>query len=269
VAYPFVESPHVTRTGGRRIDLVVLHTMELDETAGAAERCAAWFRSPAARVSAHYCVDADSIVQCVRDEDVAWTAPGANHDGLQIEHAGWARQTRAQWRDAYSSAMLERSAGLVAELCRRHGIPAAWLYAADLKAGRRGITTHKAVSEAFRRTDHRDPGPGFPAEAYLARVRRRLAGGPPPAALKPPPPTLRRGDGGWLVTRLQRLLRSHGCFPEPAAVDGLFGPITEAAVQAFQELNGLEPDGIVGPLTWRALLALEPARAEARALSAV
>ena len=26
MAYPFVESPHVTKTGGRQIDLIVLHT---------------------------------------------------------------------------------------------------------------------------------------------------------------------------------------------------------------------------------------------------
>ena len=93
MAYPFVESPHVTNTGGRQIDLIVIHTMEMDEKGDTAERCAQWFRNPGARVSAHYCVDADSIVQCVRDQDVAWHAPGANHDGIGIEHAGRAKQT--------------------------------------------------------------------------------------------------------------------------------------------------------------------------------
>jgi hypothetical protein len=165
--------------------------------------------------------------------------------------------------------MLDRSAALAAELCRRYEIPVAWLYAADLKAGRRGLTTHKAVSEAFRRSNHWDPGNGFPVESYLARVRAELGAAPvqPPPPLKPPPQTLRRGDGGWLVKRLQRLLRSHGCFPEPALLDGDFGPITEAAVEAFQELNDLEPDGVVGPLTWHALLTLEPAVPAAEALA--
>jgi N-acetyl-anhydromuramyl-L-alanine amidase AmpD len=256
VAYPFVESPHVTKTGGRQIDLIVIHTMEMDEKGETAENCAEWFRNPNAKVSAHYCVDADSIVQCVRDQDVGWHAPGANHDGIGIEHAGRAKQTGRDWSDAYSAAMLDRSAALVAHLCRTYKIPVTWLYAADLKAGKRGITTHKAVSDAFKRGTHWDPGTGFPVEAYLALVRSKLGEAQPEgtaAVLKPVPPLLRVGSEGWQVKRLQRLLREHRVFPDGADVDGDFGEITEAAVKAFQELNDLNADGIVGPLTWRAL----------------
>ena len=96
VAYPFVASPHVNHTSGRRIDLIVVHTMEMDEKGSTAESCASWFQNPAAGVSAHYCVDADSIVQCVKEEDVAWHAPGANHDGIGIEHAGRREADRAR-----------------------------------------------------------------------------------------------------------------------------------------------------------------------------
>ena len=254
VAYPFVPSPHVTRTGGRRIDLIVVHTMEVDELEDAALRCARWFQHPRSRLSAHYCVDASTIVQCVPDEDVAWHAPGANHDGLGIELAGRAGQSRREWTDPYSSAVLERGALLAAELCRRHSIPAVWLWPSDLRAGRRGITPHAAVSQAFGRSTHYDPGAGFPAERYLRLLRAGLGRNGQSADLKPLPPTLRRGARGWRVQRLQRLLRTHGQLAPPAQLDGIFGSVTERAVRAFQTLQGLEPDGVVGPLTWSALL---------------
>lgn len=53
--------------------------------------------------------------------------------------------------------------------------------------------------------------------------------------------TLRRGDEGPLVTRLQQKL----------GVDaiGKFGPKTEAALMAWQKANGLQADGIAGPFT--------------------
>lgn len=41
-------------------------------------------------------------------------------------------------------------------------------------------------------------------------------------------------------------------------VDGLFGRDTEAAVKRFQGEHGLDDDGVVGPLTWAALLDTEP-----------
>jgi len=39
-----------------------------------------------------------------------------------------------------------------------------------------------------------------------------------------------------------------------AEVDGIYGALTEAAIQQFQRANGLYGDGIVGNLTWRKLI---------------
>lgn len=53
------------------------------------------------------------------------------------------------------------------------------------------------------------------------------------------------------VKELQTLLDKHG-FP-CGEIDGIFGPATDKAVRAFQTVNGLAADGIVGKLTWAAL----------------
>jgi hypothetical protein len=71
-------------------------------------------------------------------------------------------------------------------------------------------------------------------------------------------PVLRRGSQGERVRFLQRLLNDWLAIPPgraPLALDGIFGPRTQAAVVAFQRRNGLPADGIVGSRTWNALQA--------------
>lgn len=167
----FIGSPNFTPATNRGIDLVVIHTIESAEKGDSAESCARWFQSAAAKVSAHYCVDNNSIVQCVKQKDVAWCAPGANHNGIHIEHAGRARQSPAEWRDDYSVDMLIRSAEISAEICRRYSIPVQYLGAAGVKRGLRGITTHAAVSLAFKKSNHTDPGRNFPIVPYIQLVK--------------------------------------------------------------------------------------------------
>ena len=165
--YDFIESPHRTIAEARDISVVVIHTMEIAERAGAAEACAAWFASPISEVSAHYCLDADTTIQCVREEDVAWHARGGNAHSIGVELAGTARQDAHDWSDEYSRAVLERAASLTSEVCARHRIPIRRLHAAGLVAGRSGITGHADVSAAFRKSDHWDPGPAFPWARFL------------------------------------------------------------------------------------------------------
>jgi peptidoglycan hydrolase-like protein with peptidoglycan-binding domain len=70
--------------------------------------------------------------------------------------------------------------------------------------------------------------------------------------LETPQPTLSQGARRPAVRELQLKLNSAGANP-PLKVDGIFGPLTRAAVIAFQEAHDLTTDGIVGPITWAAL----------------
>ncbi|HEX2273610.1 MAG TPA: M64 family metallopeptidase [Acidimicrobiales bacterium] len=63
---------------------------------------------------------------------------------------------------------------------------------------------------------------------------------------------LRRGSRGATVEKLQGVLNAVS--DAGLAEDGDFGPRTDAAVRAFQRTRHLVDDGIVGRLTWRALL---------------
>lgn len=73
-------------------------------------------------------------------------------------------------------------------------------------------------------------------------------------------PTLRYGDRGAAVVSLQRRLT--GLRYDVGAVDGIFGYSTLHGVYAFQKVQGIRVDGIVGPVTWSRLA--RPYRPRAR-----
>lgn len=75
-------------------------------------------------------------------------------------------------------------------------------------------------------------------------------------------PTLRLGDRGNEVESLQRILLSNGFLgaagvrlgnPEAVTVDGVFGAVTESAIQDLQQRYGLPVTGVVDPATWEVL----------------
>ena len=66
-----------------------------------------------------------------------------------------------------------------------------------------------------------------------------------------PWPVVKNGSNGHPIKTLQYLLRARG---HSVAVDGAFGPQTEAAVKAFQASRGLSANGIVDPVVWPVLV---------------
>lgn len=169
----FLQARHYKKADRRIGDVsyVVLHTAEIGESLEGAEALMKACAVNPRVASWHYAVDPDSITQSVHEEDVAYAAPGANRNGIQIELCGTARQSPMEWQDAYSFYLLENAARLVADICLRWELPIVFIPRETLRLPRvKGITTHAEVSKAFGKSDHWDPGPHFPMAHFLQRV---------------------------------------------------------------------------------------------------
>lgn len=155
---------------GQEIRRIYIHDMEAPEGPLTAENVAEYFRRGTKKASAHKCFDNNSAVSCVCNEDTAFQMAGDNSRSLGYEHAGYARQTTAEWLDDYSKACLEISAQQAAIDCKRYAIPIRRLSIPDLRDNAKGLAGHIDGSKAFGQSDHYDPGEFFPWDYYLGRV---------------------------------------------------------------------------------------------------
>lgn len=89
----------------------------------------------------------------------------------------------------------------------------------------------------------------------LFEIASQIENGSRPSPAHPPFPgtILRNGSRGNDVRLIQERLNFIAIYYSdiPSIVaDGIYGPSTERAVLAFQQMLGLTPDGIVGLNTW-------------------
>lgn len=254
----------VTRTNlttrrhvGRRapVSLIAIHTMEAPEAAQTAENVANYFKRVDA--SAHWCVDNDSRVRVVKDEDTAWTLPGANSRSLNIEIAGYAKQDADDWEDEYSIDALEIAAVCAAEWCDKYKIPIRKLTDDQIRSGAKGFVGHVDVNRVYKQSSHWDPGPSFPWSYFLGRVSHYVEqnepGDPKPVDKKPTSWNNKGYSKAYIKTQ-QSLLKDLGLYK--GSVDGILGPQTDAATREFQKKYDLEVDGLPGPQTNKKLVAL-------------
>jgi N-acetylmuramoyl-L-alanine amidase len=66
--------------------------------------------------------------------------------------------------------------------------------------------------------------------------------------------TLKKGDRGREIVDLQTRLSALGYDLGNRGIDGVFGPVTEEAVRAFEQSVGILADGRVGTTTWREIV---------------
>lgn len=262
-------------TGPPRVRRIVIHATcpglpgHQAAAVGQAEATLRYFASPAAGGSAHYITDVATTVRVLDDAAVAWHAPPNRHS-IGIEIGGEARWSRADWEADDVWPAVVRGAELTRDLCAKHGVPMLRVAPDQLRSGVAGICGHVDVSQAWRQSDHSDPGAGFPWDRFMEAV----SGGSMlqsvkilPAAERPKP-TL--GDfplpqGNWFGPESTDP-RNHSGF-DPAdrphvqrlqhrlgvPQDGAYGPRTAGAVAWWQTRLGLTPDRLVGAQTWAVL----------------
>jgi N-acetyl-anhydromuramyl-L-alanine amidase AmpD len=177
---PFVQAKWFTPVeGDRGVWVIVMHCMEGPEKGATAENVARYFArgSEGRKASAHYCVDADSVVQSVQCRDVSYGAPGMNRHGIHLELAGYASQSPEAWLDAYSRSTLVNAALLCKQvLCPKFGIQRRWLGDEEIRRVARGekitgFCTHADITRALGTPGgHTDPGAGFPRKHFMELV---------------------------------------------------------------------------------------------------
>lgn len=171
-----------------------------------------------------------------------WASLGdPNHQGT-VSHYGLPN---------HATILPERVAGALNQMrdsyqaeLRRHASPEqAWKTVTATDGAQTPVLHAPAASHQAHHADH-------------AATRRLWVASTAPAAVE----TLRVGDHGHAVSRLQTELNQHG---HTLHVDGKFGAATERAVTQFQHEHRLVIDGIVGVHTQHAL-AVQAVRAQAQ-----
>ena len=154
---------------------VFLHTQEGN---GTAESLAAYLNNMANQVSYHYIVDNSGTVADVVDTDYAsWSVGAANDYSINLCFAGSrASWPRATWLDRMGRA-IDIAAYLVAQDCKKYGIPATWLGSGGrYSPASSGVSDHGYVTKVIGWGTHTDVGPGFPGDVFTAALDRYMKG---------------------------------------------------------------------------------------------
>lgn len=185
---------HDTRMGANKTVpqlWIVLHTSEGGEGVDSAEGLSRFMTQPATatNVASYNAVfDTDRILPAVEYGVVPYAAGGGNAQGLHGCFPGKANQTRDQWLDPVSRAMIQQAARWILDVSREFSIPLIRIDYTKVALLRAGITDHHEISLAFKKSTHTDVGDGFPWDVLFSDIAA-LSYQPPIAPPTNPTPT--------------------------------------------------------------------------------
>lgn len=111
----------------------------------------------------------------VPDDKQAWAAMGTgNRIALHVCATGYASWSREKWLSY--PAMLDSIAVIISQWSKKYGIPLQRIVGNQLRAGVRGVCGHRDISNAYRESDHTDPGTNFPFDYVIDRALQMLNG---------------------------------------------------------------------------------------------
>lgn len=167
---PFIEARWY---GGKQSVLkwIVMHSTVSPCRVGQAKATAYYFAKTDRKASAHYVQDPKERYQCVPDHNVAWHC-GYNYGSIAVEMCEFPNWDRKRWDDEPHREMERRAARLVARLTLAYNIRPFYVPWPALLLGVKGVTTHRQMSLAFRRSTHWDPG-AWRRRRFMKEVRRQ------------------------------------------------------------------------------------------------
>jgi len=246
--------------------MVAFNRVNLHVAVSEAASLLGYFNTPG-KPSSHFYVRKDGTVEQYVDTDYRAEADYEGNDTtISVETQGGV--TDAQ-NEPWTSEQLTALAHLYAWAIATHGVAAKLATTSRLGEESWGLSSHRLGIDPYRvpdgmrySTKYGKTCPGDTKYRQVPDVFALATGNPPqadqpaPAPVSQPVPRpaprtwVSRGDTGTLVRELQTLLNAYGAH---LAVDGSFGPATEAAVRAYQASRDLIIDGIAGDQTFTAL----------------
>lgn len=206
-----------------------------------------YFQNANLQASCNYVIGTDTIGLCVPENKGSWCSSNMNNDmrAITIECAS---DNKAPY--AFPLATYNMLINLCVDICKRYGKKKLlWL------GTKEKTLAYTPKSDEMVLTVHRwFASKACPGDWMMARmgelattVTKRLN----PEEDIPVPKTIKIGSRGKLVRIWQEFLGN-------VKVDGKFGAKTKAATIAWQKKQGVaavgQPDGVVGPKTWRKAL---------------